>query len=68
MVAAWDALELAQRVWIGGRRPFGEIWKRLPSRIVDALARAASRLDLSSPPPGGGQLIVARKVARSWRG
>ncbi len=61
LVRLWDGLELAQRVWIGRRRVVGEAWKRLPSVLLAIIARLASRLDLSSPPPGGGRLIVARR-------
>jgi SAM-dependent methyltransferase len=62
LVTAWDALELLQQVRAGGRRVFGMAWRRLPSGVVAALARRAARLDLSAPPPGGGRLVIARKI------
>ncbi|HET9015557.1 MAG TPA: class I SAM-dependent methyltransferase [Thermomicrobiaceae bacterium] len=62
LVRAWDALELTQQVWIGRRRAVGLIWRRVPASGFAWLAERAARLDLSAPPPGGGQLIVARKV------
>ncbi len=65
LVALWDALELTQRVWVGQRRVAGAVWKSVPARAIGLLARLASRLDLSSPPPGGGRLIVARRVPAS---
>jgi SAM-dependent methyltransferase len=61
IVAAWDALELAQRVRIGRRRLFGICWRRLP-RVRAALADRLARLDLSAPEPGGGRIIVAEKA------
>ncbi len=61
LVAVWDGLELAQRVWIGRRRVFGEVWKRLPGPFVHVLAKLAEAIDLSAPHPGGGRLIVASK-------
>lgn len=61
LVTAWDAAELAQRLRIGGRRVFGVLWRRLPPRLLERLARRLARLDLAAPPPGGGRLIVARK-------
>jgi SAM-dependent methyltransferase len=60
-VRAWDALELAQMVRIGSIRLFGRMWRSLPASFLKRSARMASRLDLSSPPPGGGRLIVAQK-------
>ncbi len=61
-VSLWDTLELAQQVWIARRRVFGMLWRKIPRAGLDYLARWASRLDLSAPVPGGGRLIVARKV------
>jgi SAM-dependent methyltransferase len=61
LVTAWDALELCQRVHIGRRRLFGLGWRRLSPASLQRLAHRAAALDLSAPPPGGGQLIVARK-------
>lgn len=58
-VVAWDALELAQRVWIGRRRLFSLCWRRVPPRWLDRLAQRAARVDLAAPAPGGGQMIVA---------
>ncbi|MFL6653709.1 MAG: class I SAM-dependent DNA methyltransferase [Sulfurifustis sp.] len=60
-VLAWDALELAQRVWIGRRRLFSLGWRRLPPAWLDRLAQRAACIDLAAPAPGGGQLIVARR-------
>ena len=62
LVAAWDLLELAQRVQAGGRRLVGVLWRRLPPETMARLARRAARLDLSAAEPGGGRLIAARKV------
>jgi hypothetical protein len=61
LVAAWDALDLAEQVWVARRRLVGVAWRRLPAGVLRRLARAASRLDLAAPSPGGGHLIVARK-------
>jgi SAM-dependent methyltransferase len=58
----WDALELLQMVYIGRTRLFGRFWRRLPASFLYHLSRRAARVDLSSPPPGGGRLMVARKV------
>lgn len=38
LVWSWDVLELLQQLWIGQRRLFSLLWKRLPDRIVDELA------------------------------
>lgn len=62
LVAAWDGLELAQRVRFGRRRVFGPCWHRLPPASLAWLARRLAHLDLSAPAPGGGRLIVAEKV------
>ncbi len=62
LVTLWDALELLQMVWIARRRVLGVAWKRIPPAWMARLARSAARLDLSAPEPGGGRLIVARKV------
>ncbi len=62
LVSFWDTLELAQQIWISRRRVFGMLWRRIPRQGLDYLARLVSRLDLSAPAPGGGRLIVARKV------
>lgn len=61
LVRLWDALELLQQIWIRRRRLVGMIWRRIPPTGLDRLAQWASQLDLSSPAPGGGRLIVARK-------
>lgn len=61
LVAAWDVMELAQRIRIGRRRLFGLFWRRLPPGLLERLAHRLARLDLAAPPPGGGRLIVARK-------
>lgn len=62
LVWAWDALELLQLPRLRGKRLFGQAWRRLPPGAVARLARRAARLDLSSQPPGGGRLLVARKI------
>lgn len=62
LVTAWDLLELLQQVWIGQHRLFGLWWRRLPPALMARLAAKAARLDLAAPPPGGGRLIVARKL------
>ncbi|HLH60533.1 MAG TPA: class I SAM-dependent methyltransferase [Ktedonobacteraceae bacterium] len=60
-VSLWDALELAQQIWIADKRLVGMIWRRIPSSWMDRLARKASQLNLAASLPGGGRLIVARK-------
>jgi predicted TPR repeat methyltransferase len=60
-VTAWDVLELAQMVHIRRRRLAGMAWRKLPPAWLDRLARRAAAIDLSSPEPGGGRLIAARK-------
>ncbi len=62
LVIGWDLLELMQRIWIGRRRPFTIVWRRLPGRALDWLADRGASLDLSAPPPGGGCLLVARRA------
>ena len=62
LVRAWDALELLQQVRLGRWRAFGWFWRRLPAAVITALARRVARLDLAAPAPGGGRLLVARKV------
>ncbi len=64
LVALWDALDLAQRVWVGRWRLAGVIRKHLPGPVLAMLARIASRLDLSAQPPGGGRLIIARRESK----
>ena len=61
LVRAWDILELLQHIWIGRRRLVGVLWRHIPAATLERLARRAARLDLSSPHPGGGRLIIARK-------
>jgi len=61
LVTAWDALEVAQQVRIGGQRALGRVWRRIPPGSFARLAAWGARLDLSAPEPGGGRLIVARK-------
>lgn len=61
LVRAWDTLEMLQHIWIGRRRLIGMLWQRIPPAAYERLAQWASRLDLSSPDPGGGRLIIARK-------
>ncbi len=61
LVRLWDALELAQQVWVRDRRVFGLAWRRIPPAGIERLAGRLARLDLAAPPPGGGRLIVARK-------
>lgn len=60
-VFVWDALELLQQIWIGHKRLVGLLWRLIPPALMDRLAQWASRQNLSSPPPGGGRLIIARK-------
>jgi hypothetical protein len=45
-------------------RVAGRLWKSLSPQTIQRLSRWASRLDLSAPAPGGGRLIVARKVGK----
>lgn len=61
LVRAWDALELLQQIWVGRRRLVGIVWRRIPPATLARLAQWAAGLDLSSPHPGGGRLIIARK-------
>jgi SAM-dependent methyltransferase len=61
LVRAWDALELSQQVSVARRRVLGLAWRRIPPAGFERLAEWAAHLDLSSPAPGGGRLIVARK-------
>jgi SAM-dependent methyltransferase len=63
-VWAWDMLELLQRIQVGKKptRLFGWCWKRIPPVWIDRLARRAAHINLSAPFPGGGRLIVCRKI------
>lgn len=61
LVTTWDALELLQQVWVFRRRLLGIVWQCIPPLLLDRMACWASQLDLSSPAPGGGRLVVARK-------
>ncbi len=61
LVFTWDVLDLLEQIWVARRRLVGLVWRRLPSAILNWLAHAASRMDLSAPYPGGGQVITARK-------
>ena len=61
LVFAWDLLELLQLVRIRQIPVFSSLWKKFPSKLLDCFALMASHLDLSSPSPGGGQLILAVK-------
>ncbi len=60
-VSLWDALELAQQIWIADKRLVGMIWRRIPPSAMNRLAQKASQLNLAAAVPGGGRLIVARK-------
>jgi SAM-dependent methyltransferase len=62
LVSLWDALELLQQVWLFRRRLLSLLWRRIPLVLFERLAQWASHLDLSAPSPGGGRLIVARKL------
>ena len=62
LVWAWDALDVAQQASIARVRLFGQVWRRLPGWALERMARAAARLDLSTSPPGGGRVIVARRT------
>ena len=62
LVFMWDALELLQQIWIFHRRLVGIVWQSIPPSMMDRIARWASHLDLSAPTPGGGRLVVARKL------
>jgi len=61
LVAMWDALELLQQIWVFHRRLISVVWQRVPPSILECMACWASYIDLSSPTPGGGRLVVARK-------
>lgn len=62
LVMFWDWLDLIESIWIARRRAFGLLWKRMPCPWFDQIARWMSNLDLASLAPGGGRLIVARKI------
>lgn len=64
-VSVWDGLELLQQIRLGQRRVFGQLWRRLPTSVIKALAIRMASLDLAAPAPGGGQLIVACKPGGS---
>lgn len=61
LVTLWDALDLTQQVWIGRYRLVSLLWRRIPSPLMDQLARWGASLDLSAPAPGGGRLLIARR-------
>jgi predicted TPR repeat methyltransferase len=61
-VFLWDALELAQMVWVSRKRLVGVLWKRLSMNWLNRLAQWASTLDLGADAEGGGRMIVARKL------
>jgi SAM-dependent methyltransferase len=62
LVTTWDALELAQLIWVGRRRLVGMLWRNLSPRALDQLSQRYASLDLSAEGQGGGQLIIARKI------
>lgn len=62
LVWLWDALELLQQIWIARRRLVSLVWRRIPPPQMEYLAARMARWDLAAPAPGGGRLIVARKV------
>lgn len=64
LVTLWDALELAQQVWIGERRVFSLVWRRLPPCVLGSLSRALASTDLGAGAQGGGRLLVARNRIR----
>jgi SAM-dependent methyltransferase len=61
-VTTWDLLELLQMIQIRNRRIAGIFWQKMPPAWLDKLAHRAAQIDLSAAAPGGGRLIVARKV------
>jgi SAM-dependent methyltransferase len=61
LVLLWDWLELVQQPRLGRARLFGLFWRRLPPRVIAGLAARAAQLDFSSPSPGGGRLVIARR-------
>lgn len=61
LVTLWDALDLAQHIWVG-RQVVSLIWRHLPSRLLDALARRLAATNLSAYGASGGRLFVARKA------
>jgi SAM-dependent methyltransferase len=62
LVSLWDMLELWQQIWLFRRRLVSLLWRRIPSALFEQMAHWASHLDLAAPVPGGGRLIVARKL------
>lgn len=62
LVFAWDTLDMLQHPALNGKRLFPAFWKKLPQSWLDRLAVRAARLDLSAPEPGGGRMIVARRL------
>jgi SAM-dependent methyltransferase len=65
LVFTWDLCDLLEQIWVARTRLVGLVWRRLPSPLLDRLAVAGSKLNLSAPYPGGGQVIVARKRTMS---
>ena len=62
-VYAWDWLDLAQMMRVRKFRFVGQVWRRLPPQVMHNLSCRAATWNLSAPPPGGGQLIAARKTS-----
>jgi SAM-dependent methyltransferase len=62
LVRLWDVVDLPQQLRLGSMNPFGALWRRAPSVLIECLATRLSECDLAAAPPGGGRLIVARKA------
>ncbi len=60
-VFLWVEFELLQQIGIGHERLVGLIWGLIPLTLMDCIAQWVSQKNLSSPHPGGGRLIIARK-------
>jgi SAM-dependent methyltransferase len=60
-VRTWDLVDLMESAWIGKHRLAGVAWKRLSPQTLDQISRWAARVNLASPPPGGGRLMTAIK-------
>jgi len=63
LVFYWDVLELLQQARLARRRLFGIAWRKLPPSVIQSFASRVSRLDFSSPAPGGGRLVVAQRLS-----
>lgn len=61
-VAAWDAIDVLQTFRLLRKHLIAPAWRSMPSRWLDVFSEEASKLNFASAAPGGGRLIVARRV------